>query len=69
MNLTKWFDIVFGIGLLAWVVFAWIMPALFNADNDVTLGMVFLTFILAIYGVGRVIVKFISKGTEDVLKK
>lgn len=61
MKMTKVFDIAFVAGILVWIVFAWVLPFLFNADNDITLWMVFLTFGLVIYGLGRVVIKFVQK--------
>lgn len=65
MKLTKIFDILFVIGACTWLLFAWILPALFNADSDVTLWMVYLTIFLVIYGVGRSIIKLVSKLIAD----
>ena len=42
-------------------LFAWILPALFDMDNDVTLWMVYLTCALGVYAVIRVIGKFVQK--------
>ena len=61
INLMKVFDILFIVGIAAWVLFAWILPAVFNADNDVTMWMVFLTFAIVAYAVARVVLKFIQK--------
>lgn len=64
-NIVKVFDKLFLLGVGIWILFAWIMPAIFNADNDVTMWMVFLVFALGIYAVGRVIAKLLQKLTDE----
>jgi hypothetical protein len=61
INLTKLFDIAFAVGVVTWILFAWVLPSLFNTDNDVTMWMVFLLIGLVIYGTGRFVLKLIGK--------
>lgn len=65
MNLVKIFDKLFIAGVLVFIMFAFVLPGLFNMNDDVTLWMVFLIFGLIIYGVGRVVVKIIQKASEE----
>jgi hypothetical protein len=68
MNMVKIFDIAFLVGALVWVLFAWILPAVFNADSDITMWMVFLTIFLCIYGAGRMVTKFFAKKLAEIDK-
>lgn len=61
MNLVKIFDIAFVLGGGVWILFAWIMPTVFNTDSDVTMWMFFLTMALVIYAVLRGIAKVFQK--------
>jgi hypothetical protein len=66
LNIVKILDVLFVAGCASWILFAWILPAVFNADNDVTMWMVFLTFALAIYAIGRIIAKVIQKAIDTI---
>lgn len=66
LNVVKILDVLFVLGCAGWILFAWILPAVFNADNDVTMWMVFLTFGLIAYAVVRIIAKVIQKAVDTI---
>jgi membrane protease YdiL (CAAX protease family) len=57
---VKVFDVLFIVGVIVFLMVGYVLPALFDMDNDVTLGMVFLLAILFVYFVARFLVKIIS---------
>lgn len=66
INLQKTLDKVFVVGTVVWILFAWVLPSLFNTDSDVTMWMVFLAIGLVIYAAVRVVVLFIQKALDRV---
>jgi RsiW-degrading membrane proteinase PrsW (M82 family) len=66
MKIMKWFDLAFLAGLFMWVLFAFILPALFNTDNDVTLGMVFLIIAILGYALVRFFLKMFTAQKGDL---
>jgi len=60
MKALKIFDTIFLSAVGAWVLYAWVVPAVFDEDSDIALILVYAIFIATFYFMTRFMVKKIT---------